>query len=304
MKAVDLFAGAGGFTTGAQAAGVEVVWAANHWPLAVQFHAANHADCIHVCQDLQQADWSTVPAHDIMLASPCCQGHAKARGKDRPHHDKQRSTAWAVVSCAEYHREKLVIVENVPEFLNWTLYPSWVDAMARLGYAVSPHIVDSADHGVPQNRERMYLVCTRSRNPLKLKFAKKEHVGVENIIEWDKYHWNAIEQPGRSVKTLQRIASGRALHGDRFVAPYYGSGSGKTGRSLSRPIGTITTIDRWAIIDGDRMRMFQPSEVRSAMGFPSDYKLPPTRREAIHLMGNAVTPPVVTDFINAIQLAA
>lgn len=74
MKAADLFAGAGGFSTGARLAGVTVVWAANHWPAAVRVHERNHPATIHACQDLQQANWATVPAHDLLLASPCCPG--------------------------------------------------------------------------------------------------------------------------------------------------------------------------------------------------------------------------------------
>ena len=58
MKAIDLFAGGGGFTEGAEQAGCEVVLAANHWPAAVATHAANHPRAKHVCQDLQQADWT------------------------------------------------------------------------------------------------------------------------------------------------------------------------------------------------------------------------------------------------------
>lgn len=104
MNAIDLFAGAGGFTTGAALAGCRVLYAANHWPTAVEWHAANHPGTVHACQDLQQADFRTAPAHDLLLASPACQGHSPARGKDQPHHDAQRATAWAVVTCAEVHR--------------------------------------------------------------------------------------------------------------------------------------------------------------------------------------------------------
>lgn len=83
IKASDLFAGLGGSSTGAEMAGAEVVWAGNHWPAAVEAHKANHPGAIHVCQDLHQADWSLMPRHDLMMASPCCQGHSKARGKRR-----------------------------------------------------------------------------------------------------------------------------------------------------------------------------------------------------------------------------
>lgn len=306
MKAIDLFAGAGGFSTGAAAAGCEIVWAANHWQDAVQIHAANHPGAIHICQDLQQANWAHVPGHDLLLASPCCQGHSKARGKanGNPQHDASRSTAWAVVSAAEYHRPALAIIENVPEFLQWSLYPAWQMAMQALGYSLSPHIIDAANHGVPQHRERLYLIATRSRSPITLQLPRRDLVPATNFIDFASGNWSVIERQGRAQATLDRIANGRRQHGDRFLAPYYGSGSGQTGRSMDRPIGTITTRDRWAVVDGSRMRMLSKHECRAAMGFPDDYILPQQHRLALHMLGNAVCPPVVTDIINAIKRAA
>jgi DNA (cytosine-5)-methyltransferase 1 len=306
MRAIDLFAGAGGFSTGAKMAGIEVVWAANHWPVAVETHAANHPGAIHVCQDLHQADWSRVPAHDILLASPCCQGHSKARGKaaNNPQHDASRSTAWAVVSALEYHRPGFAVIENVPEFMDWKLFPAWRLAMQALGYQLAPHVVDAADHGVPQHRERLFLVASRSERPMMLQLPKRRHVAAAAVIDFAAGKWSEVVKPGRSEKTLARVEAGRARYGDRFVMPYYGSGSGLTGRSLDRPIGTITTMDRWAVVDGDRMRMLRADECRAAMGFPEAYQLPAQHRTAVHLLGNAVCPPVARDIITAIKEAA
>jgi len=304
MDAIDLFAGAGGFTEGAALAGVPVKWASNHWPAAVRFHSLNHPGTDHICQDLQQADWRRVPAHDIALASPACTGHSPARGKDRPHHDALRSTAWAVVACAEYHRSQVVLVENVPEFRHWTLYPAWCDAMHRLGYAVAPHLVDAADHGVPQHRRRLFLVCTQSKHPLHLDLPHRPHRAIADVIQWDAHEWSPVERPGRSARTLRRIAAGRAAFGARFVAPYYSNGSGTTGRSIDRPIGTITTRDRWAVIDGDRMRMLRVPEAKAAMGFRASYVLPDAHRDALFMLGNAVCPPVAADILTAIRAAA
>ena len=304
MRAIDLFAGAGGFSTGARLAGLQVVWAANHWPAAVQTHAANHPDTQHACQDLQQADWTQVPAHDVLLASPACQGHSPARGKERPHHDALRSTAWAVVSAAECHRPACVVVENVPAFTGWALYPAWCAAMHALGYALAPHIIDAADHGVPQHRTRLFLVATQSKHPIELRLPKREHRPAADIIDFTAGRWSPIERPGRSLRTLRRIRAGRAAHGDRFVAPYYGSGSGETGRSLQRPIGTITTRDRWAVIDGDRMRMLAVPEAKAAMGFPADYWLPDNHKDAMMMIGNAVAPTVAQDVLTEIRRAA
>jgi DNA (cytosine-5)-methyltransferase 1 len=82
--------------------------------------------------------------------------------------------------------------------------------------------------------------------------------------------------------------------------PYYGSGSGLTGRSLNRPVGTVTTRDRWAVVDGDSMRMFTVEEYRAAMGFPKNYRLPSTRQKAIHMLGNAVPPKLARHVISEV----
>lgn len=304
MKAIDLLSGLGGFTEGARMADVDVVWVANHWPEVVAIHERNHPGAEHVCQDLHQARWMDVPAHDLLLAGPCCQGHSRARGKPNgnPQHDASRSTAWAVVSAAEYHRPALAVIENVPEFLQWSLYPAWRTAMEALGYCLSPHVIDAADHGVPQQRVRLFIVMTRSRHPLMLDLPRREHVPATEIVDFSAGKWSQIERPGRATATLSRIAVGRQHHGARFLTAYYGNERG--GRSLDRPIGTITTRDRWASVDGDRMRMLSAHECRAAMGFPADYILPDQHRLAVHMLGNAVCPPVARDVINAIREAA
>ncbi|MEI7411700.1 DNA cytosine methyltransferase [Pectobacterium aroidearum] len=302
--AIDLFAGFGGWSVGAKQAGVNVLWAANHWPDAVKWHSENHPDAAHICQDLHQANWSQVPAHDLLLASPCCQGHSKARGKanGNPQHDASRSTAWAVVSAAEFHRPQAVIVENVPEFLNWELYPAWKVAMQALGYSLSPHIFDCADLGVPQNRVRMFIVCTRSRSPIKLNVPMFEHVPALDFIDMNSGRWSLINKPGRAAATLERVKNGRNQYGDRFLMSYYGNT--KSGRDISRPIGTITTRDRWAIIDGDRMRMLTADENMLAMTFPSDYLRPKNHRLTVHMAGNAVPPLAGQRIIEALERAA
>ncbi len=300
--AIDLFAGLGGFTEAASIAGVRVAWAANHWQAAVECHRTNHPDVAHSCQDLHQADWEQVPRHDLLLASPCCQGHSRARGKDRPHSDKSRSTAWAVVSCAEFHRPACIVVENVPEFRQWTLYPAWLSALQALGYRASEHIFDAADAGIPQNRLRWFGVFTRSRSPLTIRPPARQHIAAETIIEWDAGRWSDVNRKGRATATLERIEHGRAAFGNRFVISYYGNT--RTGRSLDRPVGTITTRDRWAVLDGERMRMFLPAECRRAMGFRETYQLPAHGRTAIHLLGNAVPPGLAAHVLSEIRRAA
>jgi DNA (cytosine-5)-methyltransferase 1 len=300
VRAVDLFAGAGGFSTGARAAGVEVVWAANHWPAAVECHRANHPETAHACQDLHQVDWTTVPAHDLLLASPACQGHSRARGVDRPHHDACRSTAWAVVSCAEVHRPRDIIVENVPEFLKWALYPSWKHALQSLGYLIGYDVVDAADHGVPQHRRRLFVHATlRPIRPLtrwRVSQRRRSHVPARQIIDLEAGNWSRVSE--KCERTRARIDAGRRQHGESFLVAYYGNERG--GRSLDRPLGTVTTRDRYAVVEGYLMRMLTVDEYRAAMGFPASYVLPANRRLATHLLGNAVCPQVACDLIAAL----
>ncbi|MEB0078062.1 DNA cytosine methyltransferase [Pseudomonas sp. CCI3.2] len=302
--AIDLFAGLGGWSTGARNAGVNVLWAANHWPVAVEWHAANHPDTQHICQDLHQADWTKVPAHDILLASPCCQGHSKARGKSsgNPQHDASRSTAWAVVSALEFHRPKIAVVENVPEFMAWALYPAWEAAMKSLGYQVAPHVVDCADLGVPQNRVRMFLICTLSKAPLMLNIRQQQHVNATSFIDMQSGKWTNIDKPGRAQATLDRVKAGRIAFGDEFVFSYYGNT--RSGRSLDRPIGTITTRDRWAIVSGDKMRMLDADENLLAMTFPKGTKRPDSHRLTVHMAGNAVPPLAGQRVLEAVLAAA
>lgn len=242
--AIDLFAGLGGWSTGARAAGVEVLWAANHWPVAVEWHSANHPDTIHVCQDLHQAQWDQVPAHDILLASPCCQGHSKARGQanGNPQHDASRSTAWAVVSALELHRPGVALVENVPEFADWALYPAWTAAVQALGYQVAPHIVDCADLGVPQHRVRLFLVLTRSKAPLMLELHRRQHVAAASFLDFSAGKWSSVEKPGRALATLQRVANGRARFGDQSSCLTTGKGLAS---QAATPVARSEQSPRW-----------------------------------------------------------
>jgi len=303
VKAIDLFAGSGGFSTGARMAGIDVVWAANHWPAAVEIHSKNHPSAQHACQDLHQTNWQDVPAHDLLLASPCCQGHSRARGKGHgnPQHDASRSTAWAVVSAAEYHKPAFFLVENVPEFAAWSLYPAWCQAMDALGYCMTPMIVDAADHGVPQHRKRLFIAGVRANHPLILNLEKRDHIPASSFIDFNAGRWSAVHREGRAKSTLDRVAAGRKVHGDRFISSFYGNEKG--GRSINRPIGTLTTRDRHAVVDGDRMRMLLTQECRAAMGFPPNFILPDAHRDAVHMLGNAVCPPVARDVIDALMEA-
>lgn len=297
-RAIDLFAGWGGFTLGAQLAGVRVVWAANHWPRAVEVHSANHPDVAHVCQDLRQADWTALPRYDILLASPACQPHSRAsQPKRRAHHDADRATAWAVVDCAEATRPRAIIVENVLAFGAWRLFPVWKQALETLGYKLTMVVLNAAASGVPQRRERLFTVATKRRLPLRMRSQGAPAFGP--CIEWDAPGWRPTADASAGAR--ERIAKGRAL--GRYLVHHV---TRSNPVPLHEPIRTITTKDQWAIVDGDRYRPLTRREYARGMGFPDSYTWPASlaRHEVLRGLGNAVPPPMARDVITSVLEAA
>lgn len=134
LRVADLFAGGGGTSHGVSLVPeLELVFAANHWPAAVELHARRHPHAMHACQDLTQFDFRRMPCVDILWASPACQGHSEAAQPARAldlelaiAHDHLRTSAWAVVNAVLARYPRAFVVENVPQFLEWTFPPRLV----------------------------------------------------------------------------------------------------------------------------------------------------------------------------------
>lgn len=300
FSAVDLFSGAGGSTTGATKAGAKVLVAANHWKRACLIHAINHPNTDHLCQDLCQADWHQFPSHDLLIGSPACTGHTRARGKEAKHHDKSRSTAWAIVDCTEVCQPKFLVVENVVDFRKWRHYQRWKECLAE-DYHLEENIIDAADHGIPQNRIRLFIVGIHkdfSDRPVKIPKVTLPHKPAYDIIDWKVGSWKKINTCCRN--TIARVERGKLQFGNKpFLVAYYGSSYG--GRSLNRPLGTVTTHDRYALIDGSFLRMLTIEEYRKAMGFADEYVLPKMRTDSMKMLGNAVVPAVMCHIVKTLR---
>jgi DNA (cytosine-5)-methyltransferase 1 len=296
MKAVDLFAGWGGFTLGAEMAGIDVVWAANHWPLAVEAHRLNHPKTWHECQDLRQADWSTLPSYDLLLASPACQGHSTAsQPKRRRYHDALRATAWAVVDCADVTEPKTIIVENVVSFRRWRLYNHWREALSTLGYHIEERELMASFHGVPQRRKRLFIIATRKPIRLGLEPHHSE-TAFGPCVDWSADGWRPVANAATNAR--KRMIAARERHGARFLTQHV---TNHPGVPLDEPIRTITTKDQWAIVDGDVYRPLTIRELARGMGFPDHYDWPEaSRQDIIKGIGNAVPPPLARQLIEAV----
>ncbi|MFP3340092.1 DNA cytosine methyltransferase, partial [Micrococcus sp. SIMBA_131] len=82
--------------------------------------------------------------------------------------------------------------------MRWKLFPQWKACWEALGYSLSLNVLDSADFGIPQHRIRMFMIGTRSRNPIELKLEKKPHVVFDSIFDLNSGKWSRIDKPGRA----------------------------------------------------------------------------------------------------------
>jgi DNA (cytosine-5)-methyltransferase 1 len=296
----DLFAGAGGSSTGLEQAGWRVIWAANHWPEAVAVHARNHPLTEHVVQDLHQAVWDDVPAPDVVWASPSCKGSSQAatrnlvngkRGSGRKA-DAHRTTAWAVVDAAETLRPRGLIVENVTCFQTWKLFDVWCAALRKLGYTLTLHLVDAADLGVPQDRPRLIVLGGLGRR-LGLPKPQARRSVARDVVRLSEGRWRDVRDCAAGVQRRVKRGAGRG-HGKTWLTQ---SVTGHAGRSLDRTLPVVTTQHQLGLVKnaGSRTlyRPFMLSEYAAGMGFPSTYDWNGVGvSKGSEMLGNAVCPPV------------
>lgn len=322
LTATDLFAGAGGSSTGLEAAGVDIVTAANHWPIALATHAANHPGADHRDVNLSQVDPRSFPRTDVLWASPSCTHHTRAQGARRDgapglfdqrpdslagmiaaEPDDARATMWDVPRFAEVHGYDAIIVENVPEVTAWRFFPWWLGCMTEaLGYAYTPHVLDASRRGVPQTRVRWYGVFTRPGITLPELAPEQPAVAVADCL--DPEPGPRLDSRPRAAATMRRIDAtlDRWPDATRWTIPYYGSTV--AGKPVSEPCGTLTTRDRHAILTrvGDTLhyRMLNRAEQARIQGFPDGYHWRGNGTEVTKQIGNSVVPPVAADLGRAV----
>ncbi|KAA0015512.1 DNA cytosine methyltransferase [Salinicola corii] len=279
---VDNFAGGGGATEGIeQALGRPVDLAINHDAAAIATHTANHPRSRHAVADV----WDINPDEatngqpvGLCWFSPDCRHHSKAKG-GRPVSKSVRGLAWVSVRWAARVKPRVIILENVEEFLDWgplikndkgqlvpdparkgQTFRGFVRALKRHGYNVDWRILRACDYGTPTIRKRLFLIARRDGLPIT--WPKPTHGDPKSpavqrgkmpayrtaaeCIDW------SIPCPsifGRKKElaenTMKRIAKGVMRYviesGDPFIVPIANYGAGAVHAHDSRePLRTVT----------------------------------------------------------------
>ncbi|HUN99510.1 MAG TPA: DNA (cytosine-5-)-methyltransferase [Bradyrhizobium sp.] len=311
-KGLDIFSGAGGSSSGARAAGIEMVGAVDMCSIATETYRANFPDA-HVVNDrLENIDLKALKDRigdiDILLASPECTNHTCAKGS-APRDEQSRATAMHVVEYARAFRPRWLVLENVVHMRPWSRYGELKTELESLGYNIAEQILDASDFGVPQTRRRLFIVGDREQQPTTVTAKKRgRRKSAKSVLDTPgTWRTRPLFGEKRAKATLERARRGFAALGEdaRFLLVYYGSDGSGGWQPLTRPLRTITTIDRFALVEpgneGPGMRMLQVPELKRAMGFCDDFALPTgSRRDRIRLLGNGVCPPVMETVVRAL----
>ena len=271
---VDNFAGGGGASTGIElATGRPVTIAVNHDPEAIRMHLTNHPYTEHY----QASVWDIDPAEvcrgrPVGLAwfSPDCKHFSRAKG-GKPVSKNIRGLAWIVLRWAAKVSPRVIILENVPEFVTWgpvrkgkpvksksgQTFCKWLTQLRELGYEIKYQKLKACDYGAPTIRERFFLVARRDGQPIV--FPKPTHGEGDNLKPYrtaaECIDWSI---PCKSIfgrkkplaeNTMRRIARGLdkfTLKSDNpFIVNYKFNNPPE---SINEPLYTITAVGNHSVV--------------------------------------------------------
>lgn len=292
---IDLFAGIGGFRLALESMGAHCVFSSEWDDAAQETYSANFGDV--PAGDITKIDEKTIPEHDILCAGFPCQPFSIS-GKQRGFDDSRGTLFFDVARITKEKKPKVVFMENVKNFEshdNGNTLAVVKATMEEIGYDFNYLVLNSADFGVPQKRERIYMVCFRKDlNVGSFSFPKpiKLEKHVVDLLEPDecvpaklykcKYEYQILKEDNvYSNKPIRLGDVNKGGQGDRI---YSTKGIAIT---LSAQGGGTFCKTGGYLING-KARKLTVRECARMMGFPDTYI--PSRKEgqAYKQFGNSV----------------
>lgn len=309
FKFIDLFAGIGGIRLGFEEQGGECVFSCEWDKYAQQTYEANFGEV--PVGDIMQVKEEDIPAHDVLLAGFPCQAFSIA-GRKQGFEDTRGTLFFEVVRILKYHKPKAFFLENVKGLVmhnKGRTLKVMLDVLRNdLDYYVpEPKVLNAKDYGVPQNRERIYIVGFRKDIDAST-FQYPEPTGKktcirdimeENIVSAKYYlsttyldtlikHRERHERKGNGfgyeIKDLDGIANAIVV-----------GGMGKERNLIIDP--RLTDFTPVTAIKGEINRQYirrmTPREWARLQGFPDTFKIVVSDVQAYKQFGNSVCVPAV-----------
>lgn len=318
-KAIDLFAGIGGIRMGFDQAfddDIETVFASEFDEPACKTYRANFNDAFEIAGDITKIDASEVPDFDICLAGFPCQAFSLAgrrKGFEDDYKGRARGTLFfdTLRICTDrLNKPKVIFCENVkglPIHDKGRTFKTILGALEEDGYVPFYKVLNSKNFGVPQNRERIYIVAFR-KDIAPREFIFPTHAGRKKVIR------DIMEEAPISPKYYLSDTYMETLRRHRAHHEALGHGFGYEIRDLDDIAGAIVCggmgRERNLIVDHrehsmvpvtrikghintEDIRKMTPREWARLQGFPDTYKLTLSDTQLYKQFGNSVTVPVI-----------
>lgn len=296
---VSLFSGIGGIDLGFEYAGFETIWANDFDKFAVQTYKKNVNENI-VHGDIRLVK-DQIPAHDVLVGGFPCQPFSTL-GKLQGFEDEQnRGTLFfEIMDIITKHNTKVVVLENVKNLINHDEGKTFArikKELEEVGYDVNAQILNSCDYGIPQRRNRVFIVAF-NRNYFKtadFKYPEKEELKITTQDILDSY----VQENYFLTKKLEKTILGYGTKGyiarptiDLPISKTLTATMHKMHRASQDNYVTDAVNFEANVKDKERripIRKLTPNECRQLQGFPSDWEQVVSDCQAYKQFGNAVT---------------
>lgn len=293
LKIIDLFAGIGGIRLGVEQAfgSVDCVFTSEIDKYAITTYKANFKDS-HIFGDIKQIDENDVPDHDILLAGFPCQPFSQA-GLKKGFTDTRGTLFFDIERILLAKQPKAFLLENVKQLKGHDkgrTFQTIIDHLNNAGYKVFYEILKARDFGIPQNRERIYIVGFLDHS-INFEFPKPTNlptrVGdiLDDVVD-EKYTISDKLWSGhKRRKELNK------LNGKGFGYGLFNKESAYTNTISARYYkdGSEILIEQ----ENKNPRKLTPREAARLQGFPEDYIIPVSDAQAYKQFGNSVAVPVI-----------
>lgn len=291
FKFIDLFAGTGGIRIPFDEIGGECVFSSEWDKFAQKTYSANFGEIPH--GDITQIDPKDIPSFDLITGGFPCQPFSNA-GLKKGFEDTRGTLFFNIAQIIEVHRPKVVFLENVKGLLSHdkgNTFTTIKQVIEDLGYKVNYKIHNAKDFGVPQNRQRIFIVAIRDDLDFDFQFAETSEIAVKvgDILDKEvdpKYTISDKLWAGAQRRKQEHIAKGNGFGYSLFNAesPYTSTISARYYKD-----GSEILIDQ----GNKNPRKLTPREAARLQGFPENYIISVSDVQAYKQFGNAVAVPAI-----------
>ena len=300
MKFIDLFARIGGFRYALEDLGATCVFSCEWDKFCRESYKLNFNEIPH--GDITQINEKDIPKHDILCAGFPCQPFSVS-GKQKGFNDTRGTLFFDIARIVKYHKPKIILLENVKNLKahnGGATFEVISKTLNELNYNIYYKILNAKNYYLPQNRERITIVCIRKDiDSGKFEFPKEEQkfITISDIKEDDsitkkyiiqrsdiKIDQNKLEKAlkqGKVNKPLQIGIIGKGGQGNRI---YHENGIGIT---LAASSGGAAAKTGAYYING-KVRKLSPREAARLQGFPESFKIINNENQALKQFGNSV----------------